>query len=1489
MECSVGDIDLNRAQTETISDDEIDREDLETTEGMAVPQHEDGLGMAGTVEDSNTAQIEDLDEINEVPKKPEEEPEEGEISDDNDGQEASVLDNGEKDIAFEGGNMTVPALEPAPVTVKPTSSSHGSRWSSRSNGESRHGAWTLRSEASAYSVQPDKFYQFAWAKGVQESPDDSLGDPVQDERLVKSRKTGDSRALHRSGSVDRKSGWIVGDRGIEYAKIMRSDDGYFFLQEGGDRSDQRRGEGRRERGDRVSSERGGKSMSDKSTRDYRNHSEERSFVYDRDRRRSESRRSCRDSRRRDGRGEGDLEEGEIELKQAILADKTAMDRHMKGRDKEVGKLSDKSYLKGAGPVAYVFLSEPQKDKLLLDIASNVRNVSVKDAQKSFLGVCRQLRRALRALRDLNKDLSRAQGKHVESQQRKVLALTRDSFSGIRAAYAVRNTAVGKEQEQDTNAFPRLLELARNRCESLFTSKQVQELESMMQAIGYRSKVNELPKLSRKFHQTEKGEERDLKVGESSGNTSATTQLESESTTDNSANARTLELGDEAEQPLNLTVDLNICELSAEEQSFSAVDSSTAGAVGFGGWFSYGPEQGDAQEYNDIKETDSLPAPKASAVVVLNEDQSKRNSLFLPEVGMEDRSSKMKNAPGISESGFVAHFDPVRALTFYQEKFATKSQHTQSRLPSPTPSDEGGTVENSSNDVSTARPYSISFDEGKQVGKDEEVPRATVPDRFPPPIAPSGKEDYGRATPSELTLFPSSEITTMDDMNSEGLQTKMVPPRGSKKSRDPRRRLDSHPIDLERPQSETGGDEGSEQMQWLQENLMVLSREPIGPKQQASHASKESFRLNGELMSLLTLATGGGWSSEKMQTTSTTADAGPHINVDSSNSTEGPSQKKRQIDFVNEECSSKRPRTAVILKEGDVARPKGLDLETVEPGDISKQPPSEIISSQSGELLKQSTSGPESVVSDSSKLRMKPRDPRRALLGSILEKSKIMTLGVAKGDGSSAASSTEGVPEAKRDAVGNTSEPVFIGNTADKPSWTSSMVRNDNFHTERPAGSSNVLAVVRTGSMTKNETLITAGSAGLLRDSDLSSNIGRSDDLAKSSKLSVVEAKVDIARPPGRFDLNVSAAKHRDNVNHWDHLEPLLEGFDEKQKQAVRQERARRIEEQSRMFVARKLCLVLDLDHTLLNSAKFSEIEVEWEAKLQVNELTERNKFGKEGSNRRELYRFQHMGMWTKLRPGIWNFLARASHLYELHVYTMGNKAYATEMAKLLDPTGTLFAGRVISKGDDGDVVDGDERPPKSKDLDGVLGMESAVVIIDDSARVWPHHRHNLIVVERYMYFPCSRKQFGLPGPSLLEVGHDEREQDGMLASALMVIEKIHYNFFSNPRLHEVDVRGILAKEQRKVLAGCKLVFSRVFPQGEIQPHLHPLWQLAEQFGAVCSMGVDDGVTHVVAISLGTEKVNWALSTGRFVVRPSWLEASAILYRRASERDFAVTA
>ncbi|XP_006341905.1 RNA polymerase II C-terminal domain phosphatase-like 3 [Solanum tuberosum] len=350
---------------------------------------------------------------------------------------------------------------------------------------------------------------------------------------------------------------------------------------------------------------------------------------------------------------------------------------------------------------------------------------------------------------------------------------------------------------------------------------------------------------------------------------------------------------------------------------------------------------------------------------------------------------------------------------------------------------------------------------------------------------------------------------------------------------------------------------------------------------------------------------------------------------------------------------------------------------------------------------------------------------------------------------------------------------------------------------------------------------------------------------------------------------------------WGDVEHLFEGYSDQQRADIQRERARRLEEQKKMFSVRKLCLVLDLDHTLLNSAKFVEIDPVHEEILRKKEEQDREK------PCRHLFRFPHMGMWTKLRPGIWNFLEKASNLFELHLYTMGNKLYATEMAKLLDPKGDLFAGRVISRGDDGDPFDGDERVPKSKDLEGVLGMESAVVIIDDSVRVWPHNKLNLIVVERYIYFPCSRRQFGLPGPSLLEIDHDERPEDGTLASCLGVIQRIHQNFFAHRSIDEADVRNILATEQKKILAGCRIVFSRVFPVGEANPHLHPLWQTAEQFGAVCTSQIDDQVTHVVANSLGTDKVNWALSTGRFVVHPGWVEASALLYRRANEHDFAI--
>ncbi|KAE9615698.1 hypothetical protein Lal_00017575 [Lupinus albus] len=516
-----------------------------------------------------------------------------------------------------------------------------------------------------------------------------------------------------------------------------------------------------------------------------------------------------------------------------------------------------------------------------------------------------------------------------------------------------------------------------------------------------------------------------------------------------------------------------------------------------------------------------------------------------------------------------------------------------------------------------------------------------------------------------------------------------------------------------------------------------------------------------------------------------------------------------------------------------------------------------------------TATAQSPQDDSGKIRMKPRDPRRILHRRTIPKSGILA---------SEQSKAVVIPTSKNHETGDNVSAPKLEVRADTKLAPSQSIAPPNIAGQFTRNLKKIADTISFTQQSLNNSPAPQTFSSAPAPQTFSSAPALTSD--REEQKPVVSCSQNLQASVGSTP-EICASVSSTPQSSWGDVEHLFEGYDEKQKAAIQRERARRIEEQNKMFAARKLCLVLDLDHTLLNSAKFVEVDLVHDEILRKKEEQDREK------PQRHLFRFPHLGMWTKLRPGVWNFLEKACKLFELHLYTMGNKLYATEMAKVLDPKGTLFNGRVISRGDDIDSVDGEERAPKIKDLEGVLGMESAVVIIDDSVRVWPHNKLNLILVERYTYFPCSRRQFGLPGPSLLEIDHDERPEAGTLASSLGVIERIHQNFFASQSLEEVDVRNILASEQRKILAGCRIVFSRVFPVGETNPHLHPLWQIAEQFGAVCTNHIDDQVTHVVANSLGTDKVNWALSIGRFVVHPSWVEASALLYRRANEQDFAI--
>jgi RNA polymerase II C-terminal domain phosphatase-like 3/4 len=155
------------------------------------------------------------------------------------------------------------------------------------------------------------------------------------------------------------------------------------------------------------------------------------------------------------------------------------------------------------------------------------------------------------------------------------------------------------------------------------------------------------------------------------------------------------------------------------------------------------------------------------------------------------------------------------------------------------------------------------------------------------------------------------------------------------------------------------------------------------------------------------------------------------------------------------------------------------------------------------------------------------------------------------------------------------------------------------------------------------------------------------------------------------------------------------------------------------------------------------------------------------------YCLRHLALFTKLRPFAHAFLRAASELCQLYIYTMGDKRYAAEMACLLDPGGTLFGGRIISNQESTNA--------RVKDLDIVLGADSAVLIVDDTDRVWPNNLRNLIKVDRYHFFKQSALGFRQPGASVAEKNWRDEGDNGtraQLRDVLLVIASAHRLFFA---------------------------------------------------------------------------------------------------------------
>ncbi|TVU27899.1 hypothetical protein EJB05_19400, partial [Eragrostis curvula] len=309
--------------------------------------------------------------------------------------------------------------------------------------------------------------------------------------------------------------------------------------------------------------------------------------------------------------------------------------------------------------------------------------------------------------------------------------------------------------------------------------------------------------------------------------------------------------------------------------------------------------------------------------------------------------------------------------------------------------------------------------------------------------------------------------------------------------------------------------------------------------------------------------------------------------------------------------------------------------------------------------------------------------------------------------------------------------------------------------------------------------------------------------------------------------------------------------------------------------ARKLTLILDLDHTLLNSTGFHEL-----SPIEKGNGFTRDTRSDPGTGLFRLDAYP-LHMLTKLRPFVRGFLEQASAMFEMYVYTLGDHDYARAAAKLLDPDGAYFGGRIVSS-------DESTRRDK-KSLDVIPGADPvAVVILDDSGYVWPEHQDNLILMDRYLYFASACRNFGYTTISLAERKRDERDCDGSLAVALAVLKRVHQGFFDSVLDgHCSDVREVIRAVRRDVLRGCTVAFSRVIPL-EDRAQDHHMWKLAEQLGAVCVADVDATVTHVVSKDPGTEKAQWARENNKFLVSTKWINTASFRWCRPNEQEFPVT-
>ncbi|SCU99884.1 LAMI_0G01464g1_1 [Lachancea mirantina] len=205
--------------------------------------------------------------------------------------------------------------------------------------------------------------------------------------------------------------------------------------------------------------------------------------------------------------------------------------------------------------------------------------------------------------------------------------------------------------------------------------------------------------------------------------------------------------------------------------------------------------------------------------------------------------------------------------------------------------------------------------------------------------------------------------------------------------------------------------------------------------------------------------------------------------------------------------------------------------------------------------------------------------------------------------------------------------------------------------------------------------------------------------------------------------------------------------------------------------------------------------------------------------------------YVKLRPGLKEFFDQVSPHFELHIYTMATRAYALEIAKIIDPAGELFGDRILSRNENGSLT--------HKSLERLFPMDqSMVVIIDDRGDVW-NWSPNLIKVVPYDFFvgvgDINSNFLPRQQSSMLHLGRRHRkksEEEELLTDILDNEKKLQEKIDQEVKKQEEKLNKIRDESQperpiqkedltKKLEHNASLeVQQQNRPLAELQRHLH---------------------------------------------------------------------